>query len=170
MYSTNKNIYLIGFMGTGKSTIARALRKMYDLVPLEMDEEIEKKENMKISWIFQEKGEEYFRKKETELLEQCAGRSNLVVSCGGGVAMRECNVENMKKNGTIVLLSARPETIYERVRKSHNRPLLEGNMNVGYITELMAARRLKYEAAADVIVETDGKTAEEIAEEIMRHL
>lgn len=164
---TEKNIYLIGFMGAGKSTIARALCKMYGMTQMEMDMQIELEEGMKISQIFEEKGEEYFRKKETELLEHCTGMKKLVVSCGGGAAMRECNVAEMKKNGKIVMLSATPETVYERVKNSHDRPLLEGNMNVGYIRELLEIRRPKYEKAADIIVKTDGRTAEEIAKEIM---
>lgn len=164
---TEKNIYLIGFMGAGKSTIARALCKMYGMTQMEMDMQIELEEGMKISQIFKEKGEEYFRKKETELLEHCTGMKKLVVSCGGGAAMRECNVAEMKKNGKIVMLSATPETVYERVKNSHDRPLLEGNMNVGYIRELLEIRRPKYEKAADIIVKTDGRTAEEIAKEIM---
>lgn len=170
MQMTDKNIYLIGFMGAGKSTIARALCRMYDLTQLEMDEQIEADEKMKIPKIFEKKGEEYFRQKETELLKRCSARNNLVVSCGGGAAMRECNVEEMKKNGKIVMLSVTPETVYERVKKSHARPLLEGHMNVEYIRELLEVRRPKYEKAADIIVKTDGKTAEDIAKEIMMEL
>lgn len=167
MQTTDKNIYLIGFMGAGKSTIARALCRMYDLTQLEMDEQIEAEERMKISEIFEKKGEEYFRQKETELLKRCTNNKRLVVSCGGGAAMRACNVEEMKKNGKIIFLSAEPETVYERVKHSHNRPLLEGNMNVAYIRELLNVRKGKYEEAADIIVKTDGRTAEEIAKEIM---
>jgi shikimate kinase len=135
-----------------------------------MDEEIAAGEGMKISDIFAEKGEEYFRTQETKLLKSLEGETDLVISCGGGTAMRECNVAQMKKNGKIVLLGAEPETVYERVRYSHNRPLLEGNMNVGYIRELMEARRPKYEAAADIVVSTDGRSAEDICEEIIKKL
>lgn len=170
MKVTEKNIYLIGFMGAGKSTIARALCKEYGLQQMEMDAQIEQEEKMKISEIFEKKGEEYFRFKETALLERCTKMKNLVVSCGGGAAMRECNVKEMKKNGKIVLLSVTPETVYERVKNSHDRPLLEGNMNVEYIRELLEVRRPKYEKAADIIVKTDGKTAKEIAKEIMMEL
>lgn len=84
--------------------------------------------------------------------------------------MRQCNVDEMKKNGTIVLLTAEPETIYQRVKNSHNRPLLEKNMNPEYIAELMEARRPKYEAAADFVVKTDNLTAREICLEIKEHL
>lgn len=162
-----KNIFLIGFMGAGKSTIAHTLKEQYDMQLIEMDEQIEAEQGMKISEIFAEKGEEYFRSLETALLTGLQQQDNTVVSCGGGVPMRACNVEAMKKSGKVVYLSAQPETIYERVRHFHNRPLLEGNMNVEYITGLMNVRLPKYLAAADVTVETDGKAAEEICREII---
>lgn len=164
----NNNIFLIGFMGAGKSTIARTLQEQYDMKLVEMDEQIELEEGMKISEIFAQKGEVYFRSLETQLLESLQNQEHTVVSCGGGVPVRECNVEAMRKSGKIVYLSASPETIYERVRHFHTRPLLEGNMNVDYITQLMDARMPKYLSAADFIVETDGKRAEEISEEIVR--
>lgn len=84
--------------------------------------------------------------------------------------MRERNVVEMKKNGKVVLLTASPETILERVKNNHDRPLLEGNKNVGFISELMEKRREKYEAAADLIVSTDGKSKKEICEEIVAGL
>ena len=81
--------------------------------------------------------------------------------------MKEENVRLMKECGKIVLLTAEPETIYERVKDSTERPVLNGNMNVGYIESLMEKRRPKYEAAADVTIATDGKTSEEICGEIL---
>lgn len=84
--------------------------------------------------------------------------------------MRQENVDCMRDGGRIVFLTATPQTIYERVKNSTDRPLLNGHMNVAYISELMEARRPKYEAAADILVATDGKTKEEIAEEIIGRL
>lgn len=161
------NIYLIGFMGCGKSTVSAYLHQKYGMEQMEMDDFIEKEEGMSISEIFAEKGEAYFRDLETELLRRLRNRTNLVVSCGGGTAMRQCNVEEMKKNGRIVLLLAAPETIYERVRHAHHRPLLEGNMNVEHIRSLLEARKPRYEAAADFSVATDGRTAADICREIV---
>ena len=97
-------------------------------------------------------------------------RKNVVISCGGGVPMRERNVVEMKKNGRVVLLTAKPETILNRVKDNHDRPLLEGNKNVDYIAELMEKRREKYEAAADIVIETDGKDKLEICEELVHRL
>ena len=164
------NIFLIGFMGSGKSSVSRVLHKKYHMEQLEMDEEIERQEKMTISEIFEKKGEACFRDLETNLLEALTDRENLVVSCGGGTAMREENVQIMKKHGRIVLLKASPETVYERVKNSHARPLLEGNMNVSYIRSLLEGRMPAYEAAADILVETDGKKIEEICREILELL
>ena len=81
--------------------------------------------------------------------------------------MREVNVKEMKKNGKVILLTAKPETIMERVKDSHDRPLSENNKTVEHISSLMELRREKYEAAADIIIETDHKSTVEICEEII---
>ena len=156
-------------MGTGKSTVSGCLHSRYGLERLEMDDKISEREGMSIPDIFREKGEAYFRELETKLLIDLSARQDLVVSCGGGTAMRRENVDLMKESGTIVLLGADPQTVYERVKGNHNRPLLEGNMNPEYIENLMEARRPAYEAAADITVKTDGKSAEAICMEIMEH-
>jgi len=97
-------------------------------------------------------------------------RKNVLISCGGGVVLRECNVEQMKKNGRVVLLTASPEEVYERVKDSDDRPVLAGRKNVKGIAELMEARREKYEAAADIIVNTDHKTVLQVCEELVQRL
>ncbi len=163
-----ENIFLIGFMGAGKSTAARMLKERCEMQLLEMDEEIEAREKMKISEIFEKKGEAYFRALETDLLRELEGKQDIVVSCGGGAAMRACNVEAMKKSGKIIYLSVRPDTVLLRVADSHTRPLLEGNMNEVYVRAMMQERLPKYIAAADITVETDEKSAEEICAEIVR--
>ncbi|MGN0361287.1 MAG: shikimate kinase [Bilifractor sp.] len=164
------NIFLIGFMGAGKSTIADCLHRSYGMQVVEMDSVIEQRERMPISEIFRIQGEEYFRHLETALLIELQQQNNVVVSCGGGVPMREQNVQAMKQHGRVVLLDAKPETILERVRDSHDRPLLERNKTVEYIAELMEKRRPRYEAAADIRVATDGQSAEKICEEILEKL
>lgn len=165
-----KNIFLIGFMGAGKSTVARALRAATGLPVLEMDSELERRAGMTVSQFFAARGEAAFRQMETDLITGLEASSPWVVSCGGGVPMRQVNVDAMRERGCIVLLTARPETILARVSSSHDRPLLEGRKNVEYITELMEARRPHYEAAADLTVSTDGKSAQAIAREICRAL
>lgn len=166
----NYNIVLIGFMGAGKSTISDFLKNAFAMDVVEMDQIIAEREGMSISDIFETYGEEYFRNLETELLIEMQSRKNVVISCGGGVPMRERNVVEMKKNGRVVLLTAKPETILNRVKDNHDRPLLEGNKNVDFIAELMEKRREKYEAASDIVIETDGKDRLEICEELVHSL
>lgn len=164
----SKNIMLIGFMGAGKSTVSHQLSDMLGWEEIEMDDLIAAREGKSIPEIFAVCGEEYFRELESQLIESFGERKRLIVSCGGGAVLRPENVRNMKQGGRIILLTAKPETIYERVKDSTERPILNGNMNVEYITELMEKRRPLYEAAADLIIQTDGKSAEQICEDIIR--
>lgn len=166
----SNNIFLIGFMGSGKSTIGRFLQKELNMELVEMDARIVEEQGMSINDIFAEKGEDYFRDLESRLVLDLNSEGNTIVSCGGGVVIRPENVENMKKNGKIVFLSATPDTIYERVKNSTERPILNGHMNVEYIAELMEKRRALYENAADIRIETDGKTKDEICKEIIDKL
>ena len=166
----NYNIVLIGFMGAGKSTISEFLKTAFAMDVIEMDQIIAEREGMSISDIFEVYGEQYFRALETNLLIEMQSRTNVVISCGGGTPMRECNVVEMKKNGRVVLLTAKPETILDRVKDNHDRPLIENNKTVPFITDLMEKRRAKYEAAADIIIETDGKSELEICEELVHRL
>ena len=161
------NIFLIGFMGVGKSTIAKLLAKRLGAQLVEMDETIEAEAEMKISEIFEKYGEAHFRDLETALIERVSKDGGAVISCGGGAVLRPENVERMKQSGKIIFLSATPETIYERVKHSTHRPLLQGNMNVEYIRDLMERRREAYELAADEVISTDGKWKSQVANEIV---
>lgn len=164
------NIVLIGFMGTGKTTISDYLSTMFAMKIVEMDQLIVEQEGMSIPDIFATYGEEYFRDRETKLLEELQEEKNLIISCGGGAALRERNVEEMKKNGRVVLLTASPEVILERVKDSDDRPMLQGRKNVEGIAELMEQRRERYEAAADIVIQTDHKSVLKICEELVQRL
>ncbi|MCI6676689.1 MAG: shikimate kinase [Clostridiales bacterium] len=165
------HIFLIGFMGVGKSTISAYLSKQIKKKEIDTDAWIAAEQKMTIPQLFEEKGEAYFRNCETELLKHLKEeKEGLLVSCGGGMAMREENVALMKESGIVVLLTAKPETIFERVRYSKNRPILNGNMNVEFIAELMEKRREKYEAAADITVKADRRTSKEICADIMEQI
>ena len=137
---------------------------------VEMDQEISKRQKMSIPEIFEQYGEEYFRNLESALLEEIATGSGQVVSCGGGVVLREDNVAEMKKSGHIVLLTAKPENVLKRVQKDDNRPILKGRKTVEDIQTLMEARREKYEGAADIVVATDDKNIAEICDEIIQRI
>ena len=144
------NIFLIGFMGSGKSTIARQLKKELGMELVEMDQRIVDEQGMSINEIFAQKGEDGFRDIESQLVVDLGKQEASIISCGGGVVIRQQNVENMKKSGKIVFLTATPETILERVKNGTDRPLLNGNMNVPYIKDMMDKRRDFYEGAADI--------------------
>ena len=164
------NIVLIGFMGAGKTSISEYLKTLFAMDVIEMDQIIAEREGMSIPDIFEVHGEQYFRDLETNLLIEMQSRKNVVISCGGGTPLRECNVVEMKKNGRVVLLTASPETIFDRVKDSHDRPVIENNKNVPFIADLMEKRRAKYEAAADIIINTDGKSLIEVCEELVQQL
>ena len=166
----SRSIFLIGFMGAGKSTIACALQRELGFPLIEMDERIVKEQGMSINDIFAQYGEDHFRDIESQLIVDIGKEEPSIVSCGGGVVVRPQNTQNMKEIGRIVFLKATPETIYERVKNSTDRPILNGHMNVEYIAELMEKRREKYETAADLIVQTDEKNVQEICKEMITKL
>ena len=160
---TETNIYLIGFMGAGKSSVSRALAEISGLNEIDMDEEIVKREGRTIPEIFESEGEVYFRDVESGVLAELAKKTGQIVSCGGGTILRE---ENRKLMGEVIYLSATPETIYERGKNGKNRPLLNGHMSVAYIRELLEQRMPAYQQAKTREVVTDGKYPAEIAKEI----
>ena len=156
-----KNIYLIGFMGTGKTTVGRKLADMLGKKFVEMDDIIEEKEGLKVADIFETKGEPHFRHVEKEVLIDLCGGDNLVVSCGGGVAADLDNIAILKKTGVVFWLTADEDIIYERVKKYTTRPLLNVENPKEKIKELLQQRRSFYEQAHYQIDSTP--PAEEIA-------
>lgn len=164
------NVFLVGFMGAGKTTIASELERKLEMNRVEMDDMISKKQGMSISEIFDEYGETYFRNLESNCLIELQKIKQSIVSCGGGVVMRDDNAEHMKKNGRVVLLQASPQTILDRVKDSNERPILNGHMNVEYIEKLLEKRKEKYRTIADVTINTDHKTESEIVDEIIAKL
>lgn len=165
-----RTLFLIGFMGAGKSTVAKALSERLGYPVTEMDADISKKEGMTISEIFEKKGEMYFRELETRLLESFSASAPGIVSCGGGVPMREENVKAMHQSGVTILLEASPSAILERVKDSDERPLLQGRKNVEAIRALMEQREPKYRAAADLTVDTSQLSVSEVCDEILKGL
>lgn len=164
------NIALIGFMGTGKSTVSKYLKDMLAMKEVDVDAMIVEDQKMPIRDIFETYGEEYFRDCESNAILNLQSCRQTIISCGGGAVIREENVKNLKKGSCIVLLTASPETILERVKDDGGRPILNGNMNVEFIKELMAKRKDFYEKAADIIIETDHKDVQQICEELIHSL
>ena len=161
-----KNIVLTGFMGTGKTTIARELSKMLHMRLVDIDAEIEKARKMKINDIFRIYGEQYFRDVETDMIKKLSSEKNIIISTGGGAVLRDENMEALKENGIIFCLNASTETIMERTSRSEDRPLLKVEKPKEKITEMLSYRRPFYEKAG-IMIETDSKTPLEVVQEIM---
>ena len=165
------HISLVGFMGCGKTSVGRELSKLLAMDQIDVDKVIEDRTKMSISQIFQEHGEPYFRDLERKTVEELAQHHNIIVFCGGGgIVLDDRNVENMKKNGVLIWLKASPEVIYERIATEGTRPLLKNDMSVAKIEAMMTSRLSLYEGAADLVIETDHKTVEEVSLEIVEQL
>lgn len=165
-----KNIYLIGFMGTGKTSVSKELAESLGRPVIELDYEIEKECGRSIQQLFEESGEQSFRDLESQVLLKAGYNTKAIISCGGGVVLNYHNVERMKQNGWIVRLTACPETVFERIRESSERPLFNQNPTIEAIRTLMGERETAYQRAADVTVPTDGQSLEQISWEILTKL
>ena len=167
MSEKKDNVVLIGFMGSGKSSVGIRLSYRLRRVVEDTDKLIEAQEGKSISDIFAGEGEPYFRQLETKLLKRLIGRANgQILSVGGGTPVREENRPLLKELGTVVYLRVRPETVYERLKGDTARPLLQGENPMEKITSLMAARKDAYESCADLIIDVDDLDMEEILNRI----
>lgn len=160
-----RNIVLMGFMGTGKTTVGQLLAERLGLAFVDMDHLIEQRAGKPISRIFAEDGEPSFRKMERELSVELAGRDGLVVGCGGGVVLNPANVDDYARTGLVVCLTATPEIIFERTAKDRNRPLLEEKDRFQRILDLLAKRRALY-AAIPHQVDTGTLSPRQVADRI----
>jgi shikimate kinase len=163
---SNGNIYLIGMMGSGKSVTGEALASDLGWAFVDLDTEIEKKENRSIADIFARDGEAYFRGVETAVLKELSGRKKHVFATGGGIILREENVRQMRETGRIILLQASAKTLWRRLQYATNRPLLNKPDPYGTLVQILADRESLYEKACYFSVMTDGKLAEDVAREI----
>lgn len=160
----NRNIVLIGMPASGKSTIGKLLSKKINYEYYDVDKYLERKENVKISTLFSEKGEEYFRNLETKYLRELSQKNGIIISTGGGAVKREENMEILKKKGIVVFLSRKIEDI---AKENHEaRPLLK---DINNIYKLYDERIELYKRYSDIIIENNGtlqevtdRTAEEI--------
>lgn len=164
----NDSIILIGFMGTGKSTVGRILAGKLGLDFVDSDRQIEKEQGMTIPDLFRERGEAAFRAIETDTLKRLLREGRRVIATGGGAVLAAENREAMRAGGTVVALKASPETIIRRVGESGDRPLLAGDV-ADNVKRLHEQRKTAYDFA-DLSVVTDGLTADEVAERILDYM
>ena len=163
------NIYLTGFSGTGKTNTGKRVAELMGWEFFEMDERIEQIEGKKIPDIFSDKGEDYFRNVETRVLAEASSSGSRVVSTGGGAPTMGQNRQLMAERGVVIRLSASPETIHSRLNGSYGqrgralRPLLGGEAPVERIEQLLKERE-QYYATADVTIDTEGLTHEQVAQ------
>jgi shikimate kinase len=170
----NKNIILIGMMGSGKTTVGRYLHKeIPEYFLIDLDHEIEKDQNQKISEIFDRQGEAFFRNLESQALKTILKQSSQIISSGGGIVLSEENRKLIDEKTFCVYLKASPEVIFDRIKHSKNRPLLNTADPLETIKTLLNQREGFYEACADLTIEsseTNHLTPEAIALKIKAHL
>ncbi|WP_420554565.1 shikimate kinase AroK [Neptuniibacter marinus] len=164
------NIFLIGPMGAGKSTIGRLLSQELKLEFVDSDREIEKRAGADIPWIFDVEGESGFRDREEGVIEALSLRKDIVLSTGGGAILRPENRIMLQANGTVVYLETSVEQQLDRTSRDKNRPLLQTENPQAVLEELMSIRHPLYLDTADIVVVTDKRHPKTVVTEIIRQL
>lgn len=167
--SERRNLVLVGYMGSGKTTVGRELAGRLHTRQYDLDDLIVKRQGRSIPEIFAAEGEEGFRDIETELIRDLAaqGQQGLVYSAGGGAVLRKENRELLRQLGTVIWLMVDAQTVIERLAGSTGRPLLEGEDRETKVRAMLESRQEAYADAAQLRVQVDGKTPGQIAEEIL---
>jgi shikimate kinase len=160
------NIYFIGLMGAGKTTIGRLLAKQMGREFYDSDHEIERKTGVKIPLIFELEGESGFRKRETTAIDELSQLDNVIVATGGGAVLLQENRDYLKNTGKVIYLRAKVNDLYQRTRNDKSRPLLQGANPKQKLEQLYVARDPIYSALADYIVDTGAQSANEITSRI----
>jgi shikimate kinase len=154
-------------MGSGKSSVGRILAQRLDFRFSDTDKIVVQNTGSPITDIFKNRGEEYFRDQETLALESLAGQERQIIATGGGIILRETNVSLLRKLGFVVWLNATEEKIFDRVTRNNKRPLVQTADPRGTIHTLLTLRRPLYAAAAQLTVDTTGKSHEQVADTVI---
>lgn len=163
------NIILIGFMGTGKTAVGKRLASILEKDFYDSDQEVETVTGMSISQLFNKYGEVRFRSEEKLAIQRLVQNEDCIIATGGGVILDQANIALLAKNGVIICLSARPEIIYERVKRRNNRPLLKRGNPYDMIVELLSEREELYKCA-DYYIDTSDLDFQEIIDKILAFL
>ncbi len=164
------NIILIGFMGSGKSSVGEKLARRLGYQFVDTDLEVETSTRKSIKHIFEQEGEERFRQAESKVIAEISERESQVISCGGGAVLNPANMEELRRKGKIIYLKGDPAPLFERIKESDERPLLNVKSRWEEFQRIFAERKERYEESADVIVLLDSRTQAEIVEEIVRRM
>ena len=164
------NVFLVGPMGVGKTTIGRVLANLLGLEFFDSDREIESSTGADIPWIFDVEGESGFRVRETRMIEQLSNKQGIVLATGGGVVLTEENRQRLKNRGVVVYLRSSIKHQIERTSRDKNRPLLQSSNPEKKICELMKIRDPLYQEVADIIIETNRRNPRAISQDINRQL
>ena len=165
------NIVLIGYRGTGKSSVARLLAARTKWPLVSTDLEIIKKAGMPVPDIIRKRGWDYFRNVESEICKQVGKKDRTIIDTGGGAVLRKENVESLRQRGRMFWLTAEVATVMERIKNNSDRPSLTGKKSyVEEVEEVLNERLPLYKAAADHMIATDDRTVEEIANEIQEKM
>src|SRR5690606_617170 len=167
---SGENLFLVGPMGVGKTTIGRLLAKRLNKTFIDLDEEIEHRAGASIPWIFDVEGEDGFRRRESELLAECARGRDMVVSTGGGVVLREEDRQVLKVSGVVVYLNASVEQLYQRTLKDKKRPLLQVPDRRRVIEDLKLARDPLYREVADLVLDVGRRNSRHATETLIKLL
>jgi len=165
-FETLPNVYLVGPMGAGKTTVGRHLAELLGREFLDSDQEIERKTGATIPWIFEKEGEKGFRNRETMVIDELTARSHLVVATGGGAVTQLPNREFLKQRGIVVYLYTPVEIQLQRTYRDKNRPLLQVENPEQKLRDLLAIRDPLYREIADYIIETNQGAARDLAQKI----
>ena len=160
-----ENIALIGFMGTGKTSVGHALAHLLHFQMVDTDELVEAQAHQRISDIFRQQGEPRFRQFEYEVVQQLRNRQRLIIATGGGLAAQADNLASLRTHSLIVCLWASPASIWQRVRHQSHRPLLDDPDPIGKIHRLLAERDPFYRQA-DVLINTELRSVREVANQV----
>jgi shikimate kinase len=161
-----KNIYLVGFMGTGKTTVGQIVAGILGKEFIETDSAIEQREGKKIAQIFEEKGQAHFRTLETKLLKEIVLKADCIVSCGGGLICNYDNIKSMRESGTIICFRAPAQVIYERIKHYTHRPLLNVKEPLAEIQKLLIEREIFY-SHAHFFIDTEDVTPAHVAQAVI---
>ena len=164
------NIFLVGLMGAGKTTVGRLLARRLKLRFYDSDQEIERRCGVKVPLIFEIEGEAGFRAREEQLVAELTALEGIVLATGGGAVLAVASRRDLSARGTVVYLHARPEDLYERVRQDRNRPLLATADPLSRLRELHAERDALYREVAHLILDTGAQSAQVLARELLDKL